>query len=95
MLVLLIIDFALFSSSALVQVEATAVEDVFGIAHIIRLLSISAGGYSFWYRPFSNFGAFIRPRIGLTAIFVDLIRVFFGQSAAWRGCDTGVRRTSA
>ena len=42
-----------------------------------------------------NLGAFICPRIGLTALFVDLICVLFGQAGALRGRDSGVRRTSA
>ena len=70
MLVLFIISFARVSSGALVHVVATAVEEIVGLAHTLRLLSGSADGCSFWYRPFGNFGAFIRPRIGLTAIFL-------------------------
>ena len=62
----------------------TALERLFGYA----------GGCSFWYRPFGYLGAFIRPRIGLTVAFFDLIRVFLGKATALRGFDFGVCRKS-
>ena len=60
----------------------------------LSFFSGSAGCSSFWYRPFGNLGAFIRPRIGLTVAFFNLIRVFFGQADTLRGRDSGVCRTS-
>ena len=56
--------------------------------------SDEACGRNFWYCPFGNLLAFIRPRIGLTTFVIDLIRVFFGHAAALRGRDSGVRKTS-
>ena len=94
-LIQLIVGFIEIASGALVHVAATAVEDVVGLTHSLCLHSVSAGGCSFWYRPFGNLGAFIRLRIGVTAFFVDLIRVFFRQATPLRGRDSGVCRASA
>ena len=91
---LLIVGLVEVASGALVHVAATAIEEVVGLGHTLCLLSVSAGGCSFLYRQFGNLGTFIRPRIGLTAFFVDLIRVFFGQAATLRGRVSGVCKTS-
>ena len=95
MLIQLIVGVVEVASSALVHVAATAVEDVVWLGHSLFCFSVSAGACSFWNRPFSNLNAFICPRIGLTAIFVDLIRVYFKQATALRGLDSGVWKTSA
>ena len=95
MLKLFIVKHDKFAWGALVHVAATAVEYVVKLGHTRCLLYVSAGSCSFLYRQFGNFGALIRPRIGLTAFFVDLIRVFFGQATALRGRDSGVGNMSA
>ena len=95
MLIQLIAGVVEVASGAHVHVAATAVKHIVGLGHSLCLLSVSAGGCSFLYRPFGNLGAFIRPRIGLTAVFVDLIRVFCRQATALRGRDSGVWKTSA
>ena len=95
MLVLLIIGLVEDASGALINVAAIIIEDVVGLATALWLFSDEACGRNFWYRPFSNLGAFIRPRIGLTTFVVNLIRVFFGHATALRGRDSGVCKTSA
>ena len=60
----------------------------------VLVLFASAGGCSLRYCLFGNLDALIRPRIGLTVAFFNLIRAFFGQAAALRGRDSGVCRTS-
>ena len=94
-LILLIVGFVDFPSGALVHVAATAFEDVVGLGHALCLRSVCEGGCSFWYRLFGNLGAFIRLRIGLTILFVDLIRVFFRQATPLRGRDSGNCRSYA
>ena len=94
-LIQFIVGFVEVASNALVHDAATAVEDVVGLGNSLCLLSVSAGGCSFLYRSFGNLGAFIRPRIGLTAVFDDLIRVFFRQATPLRSRDSGVCWTSA
>ena len=66
---LLIVGLVEAASGALVHIAATAIEDVVRLGHTLCLFSVSAGRCRFWYRPLCNLGAFIRPRIGLTAFF--------------------------
>ena len=60
---------------------------------VVFLLARAAAASDTAY--FGNLSAFICPRIGLTAVFIDLISVFFRQATALRGRDSGVWRTSA
>ena len=86
-LLLLIIGLVEVASGALIHIAATAVKHVVGLKHAQKLLSDTAGGCSFWYCLFGNIGVFIPPRIDLTVAFFDLIRVFFEQTATFRGRD--------
>ena len=94
-LLLFIIKLVEVASSAFVQAAATAVENIVGLATGLWLFLDTAGDCSFGYRPFGNLGAFICLRIGLTALIVKLIHVFFEYAASFRGRGYGVRKTSA
>ena len=88
-----IIGFVKVAKGALFHVAETVVEHVVRLRHALELLSGNAGGCMFWYHPLGNLGAFIRPSIGFTLAFLDLISVFIKQ-AALRGRHYGVCKTS-
>ena len=87
---LIIIRLDKFAARALVYGPATSVKHVVKFGQAFELMFGNAGGCSFQYRVFNNYCAFTRPKIGLTIVILNLIRICFREATVLHARKSGV-----